>query len=115
MIGAVHALAGAALGSLCQNRVQGLVAGVISHLVADALPHRDLEVPEEAVLLGATLGVIGATRGWGSREFAGAVGAGGSGSRGAGGVGSGASAPTSSTGSTSIGSAIGRGSMGSSA
>ncbi|UCC69317.1 MAG: hypothetical protein JSV79_05230 [Armatimonadota bacterium] len=75
MIAAVHALTGAALGGLCQSRGQAAALGAISHLAADALPHRDLKVSEEAVLLGAALGMIGVTQGWGSREFAGAVGA----------------------------------------
>jgi hypothetical protein len=75
MIAAVHALTGAALSRVCGTHGQALVVGAISHLVADALPHRDLEVPEEALLLGAALGAIGIMRGSGSKEFAGAVGA----------------------------------------
>ena len=75
MIAAVHALTGAALGSVCGSRTQALLVGGVSHLAADALPHRDLEVPEEALLLGVALGVIALKCGWDSREFAGAVGA----------------------------------------
>ncbi len=60
---------------MCESRSQALAAGAVSHLVADALPHRDLEVPAEALLLGAALGAIGVRRGWESREFAGAAGA----------------------------------------
>jgi len=75
VIAAVHALTGAALGRVCGSHAQALVAGAVSHLVADALPHRDLEVPEEAALLGAALGVIALRCGCESREFAGAVGA----------------------------------------
>ena len=72
---ALHALMGAALGRACRTRGQAIAAGAISHLAADALPHCDLEVREEAVLLGGVLGVIGVSCGVGSREFAGAVGA----------------------------------------
>lgn len=75
MMGGVHALVGAALGGLCRTRGQAVIGGAVSHLVADALPHRDLEVPEEAVLLGVAFGLVGVVRGWSSREFAGAVGA----------------------------------------
>ncbi len=75
MIAAVHALTGAALSRLCRTHGQALVVGAVSHVVADALPHRDLGVPEEALLLGAALGAIGIMRGGGSKEFAGAMGA----------------------------------------
>ena len=75
MIAAVHALTGAVIGSVCRSRTQALAAGGASHLVGDALPHRDLEIPEEALLLGTALGVIALRCGWNSREFAGAVGA----------------------------------------
>jgi hypothetical protein len=75
MIAAVHALTGAALGGVCRSRTQALLVGGASHLAADALPHRDLEIPEEALLLGSALGVIALKCGWDSREFAGAVGA----------------------------------------
>jgi hypothetical protein len=39
------------------------------------LPHRDLDIAEEALLLAGALGVILAARGADSREFAGALGA----------------------------------------
>ena len=75
MIAAVHALTGAAIGGLCRSRGQALLMGAISHLAADALPHRDLSIPREAILLAGALGIIGLTRGAESREFAGAIGA----------------------------------------
>jgi hypothetical protein len=37
-------------------------------------PHRDLEIPQEALLLGATLALLTAIRGPESKEIAGAVG-----------------------------------------
>lgn len=75
MIAAVHALTGAAIGGRCRSRGQALLLGAISHLAADALPHRDLDIAREAVLLAGALGIIGLTRGAESREFAGAIGA----------------------------------------
>lgn len=75
MIVAVHALVGATLARLCKTHTQAAVLGAASHPVADMLPHRDLEVPQEAVLLATTLTLIAASRGIGSREFVGAIGA----------------------------------------
>jgi len=75
MMVAVHALTGAVLGGLCRRRTHAFALGVASHLVADALPHRDLAVPVEGALLGAALAAVGALKGADSPEFAGAVGA----------------------------------------
>jgi len=75
VIVAVHALTGAALGRFCRTRRQAFAAGFLSHMPCDLAPHRDLEVPQEALLLGSVLALIGAMRGISSREFAGAVGA----------------------------------------
>jgi len=75
MIVAVHALTGAALSRLCRTPAQAFALGFASHLVGDMLPHRDLDLPEEALLLGAALGLVAAARGPGSNEFAGALGA----------------------------------------
>lgn len=75
MIAAVHALTGAALGRLCRNHAQAFLVGLASHAAADLLPHRDLEIPAEAVLLAGAAGLLGSLRGPHSREFAGAVGA----------------------------------------
>lgn len=75
MIVAVHALTGGALSRLCRTPTQAFLVGALSHLVADALPHRDLGIMEETLLLMATLSVVTATQGAHSREFAGALGA----------------------------------------
>lgn len=75
MIVAVHALIGAALGRFARSHTQAVLLGSASHPVSDMLPHRDLEVPQEAALLAAVLTVITATKGVDSREFTGAVGA----------------------------------------
>jgi hypothetical protein len=75
MIAAIHALVGAGLGRLCRTRTQAALLGGVSHVAADMLPHRDLDIPQEAALLGAALTVIAAARGADSPEFAGALGA----------------------------------------
>ncbi len=75
MIVAVHALTGAALSRLCRSRTQALLLGGASHMVGDLAPHRDLNIPQEAALLGCALGLLAITHGPGSREFAGALGA----------------------------------------
>ena len=75
MIVAVHALTGAALSRLCRSRTQALLLGGLSHMVGDLTPHRDLDIPKEAALLGCALGLVAVTHGPRSREFAGALGA----------------------------------------
>jgi hypothetical protein len=75
MIAAVHALVGAAIGRFCKTRIQAAALASVSHIAGDMLPHRDLEIPQEAALLAGALTVIAAARGTGSREFAGALGA----------------------------------------
>ena len=72
---AVHALSGAVLGRLCRTPAQAFLVGALSHMVADALPHRDLEIPQEAVMLAGALGWVAVTQGSESRAFLGAVGA----------------------------------------
>ena len=75
MIAAVHALLGSTLARFCGSRTQAALVGSASHPLADMAPHRDLEIPQEAVLLAGALCVIAAARGVESREFAGALGA----------------------------------------
>jgi hypothetical protein len=75
VIVAVHALTGAAFSRLCRTRRQAFALGFVSHVVCDAIPHRDLEVPHEACLLSGALAVVAGLRGMSSKEFAGAVGA----------------------------------------
>jgi len=75
MMSAVHALTGAALGRLCRTRRQAFLLGALSHLAADMLPHRDLDIPAEAALLSGALAVVAGAAGSESPEFAGAVGA----------------------------------------
>jgi hypothetical protein len=75
MIAAVHALTGAALGRFCRAPGRAFALGFVSHLPLDLSPHRDLEIAEEGLLLGAALGLVAAARGFTSPEFAGALGA----------------------------------------
>lgn len=51
------------------------MSGVVSHLVADALPHKDLSVAAEVPLLLGTMAGIAAWKGLDSPEFWGAMGA----------------------------------------
>jgi len=75
MIVGVHALIGAALGRLGRTPGQAFCLGFASHLVADAIPHRDLEAPTEGAIAAAALVCIGLAHGVESREFMGALGA----------------------------------------
>ena len=75
MIAAVHALVGSTLARFCRSSTQAALVGGASHPLADMVPHRDLEIPQEAALLAGVLCVIAGARGVDSREFAGALGA----------------------------------------
>ena len=75
MIAAVHALVGAAIGRLTGNRGAAFGIGVLSHLLCDLLPHRDLNPRVEASLLAVALGTVAAGAGIDSPETAGAIGA----------------------------------------
>ena len=75
MIGAVHAGVGAALGSILRDRSSAFLAGVASHVITDALPHRDYRPKIEVPLLAAMLAGIAAWKGADSPEFWGAIGA----------------------------------------
>jgi hypothetical protein len=75
MGGAVHALIGAAIGSLLKNRGNAFAAGVVSHAVADILPHKDYGPEVEVPLMAAAIAAIGKWRGVDSPEMCGALGA----------------------------------------
>lgn len=75
MMGSVHACIGAGVGSFFESRAAAFAAGVASHAVSDACPHRDLDNPiAEAVLAAGVLIGIGCWKGAGSPEFWGAIG-----------------------------------------
>lgn len=75
MTGAVHASIGAAVGSLCKGRASAFLAGVVSHLVADMIPHKDFPPSIEVPLMAAAVTGIAAWRGTDSTEFWGTLGA----------------------------------------
>jgi hypothetical protein len=75
MIGAVHASIGAAIGAFCGKKSTAFVAGMLSHAISDALPHRDYPPRVEVPLMAGTVLLIGALKGFNSPEFWGAVGA----------------------------------------
>lgn len=75
MTGAVHASIGAGIGSFFKSKTAAFAAGMISHLVADALPHKDYPPAVEAPLLLGAIGGIAAWKGLDSPEFWGALGA----------------------------------------
>lgn len=75
MIGAVHAAIGAAIGSLCGRKSTAFLGGLASHLVADALPHKDFEPVVELPLVAGAIAAVGLWRGADSPEFWGALGA----------------------------------------
>lgn len=74
MLGSVHACIGAGVGSFTDEKLVAFAAGVVSHAVADAIPHRDLAPEHEAPLLLGTLAAIAYWKGLDSPEFWGALG-----------------------------------------
>lgn len=75
MMAWVHASVGAAIGRFTDNAPIAFGLGVVSHMLCDLLPHRDLTPREEAPLLGVAMTAIAARNGILSPEVAGAVGA----------------------------------------
>jgi len=75
VICATHAVIGAALGRLIGRPAPAFALGVLSHAVADLLPHRDYDLPREAALLVAALGLLAGRYGVGSPAWYGALGA----------------------------------------
>jgi len=74
MMGAVHAILGAAVGSLSSRRSVAFLAGVGTHLIGDLLPHRDYGAATELPLVAAALSLVAAEGGLSSPAFWGAVG-----------------------------------------
>lgn len=73
MTGIVHSLFGAAAGSLCNSKSGAFASGVISHLVADLIPHRDIDPRIDVPL--ASVVILGIAQKYGpqSEEFLGAL------------------------------------------
>ncbi len=74
MTGLLHALSGAVIGSLFSKRTAAFGAGVVSHAVADIIPHKDAPLAFDLVMIPTALLLIGRARGFDSPEFAGALG-----------------------------------------
>jgi hypothetical protein len=75
MTGAAHASMGAALGALIKKPALAFAAGMLSHIIADSVPHKDLTVKQEVAAMGITIGYIAVRHGLKSPEFCGALGA----------------------------------------
>lgn len=75
MTGAVHIGIGAAIGSILRRPSVSFAAGILSHIIADTLPHKDFSAASEAVFTTAALAFVGTKYGWNSSETWGAVGA----------------------------------------
>ncbi len=71
----IHALVGAALGSLVRDRPKAFLVGVAAHLPTDLLPHFHLSDAGEVLTAVASLAFIRMRYGRNSPEFAGALGA----------------------------------------
>ena len=65
---------GAGIGSLCKSKSAAFVAGVVSHLIADAAPHKDFSLKIELPLIAGAMLAMGLWRGVDSPEFWGALG-----------------------------------------
>jgi hypothetical protein len=74
MMAWTHAAIGAAVGSNTDTSAAAFTAGVVSHGLADLVPHRDYDIKVELPLLGLMLAAIALRYGLTSRQFWGAVG-----------------------------------------
>lgn len=73
MTGSVHAAIGAALGRYIKNPPLAFAVGVLSHMVGDMVPHKDVG-PIETPLVFGTVALMGWRHGWNSPQFWGALG-----------------------------------------
>lgn len=74
MTGIVHELLGAAAGSLIRSKSVAFIAGVATHVIADSIPHLDIDPRIDVSLAAALIVVISQRYGTDSTEFWGAVG-----------------------------------------
>ena len=70
----VHASIGALLGARARSSKRAFRAGILSHAVADLIPHCDYDINVELPLVSITLAYIGLRHGLRSKEMAGAMG-----------------------------------------
>ncbi|MBV9865125.1 MAG: hypothetical protein JO316_07220 [Abitibacteriaceae bacterium] len=73
MTGSVHVAIGAALGKYIKIKPLAYAVGVLSHLMGDITPHKDVG-PMEAPIVFGTLALVGFKHGWTSSQFLGALG-----------------------------------------
>ena len=73
MSGSVHAALGAALGRHISNKPLAFTAGILSHLVGDAVPHHEMGLGEVPLVV-ATMLRIAQRHGCNSSQFWGALG-----------------------------------------
>lgn len=73
MMAAVHALMGAALGGASGSRLAAVPLGVISHVLGDLTPHREVTGKLDIVLTGLALLYIARRFGASSPQMAGAL------------------------------------------
>jgi len=74
MVCGTHAIIGAAAGRLAGSATSAFSLGVLSHALADLLPHRDYDLPREGLLLALALAVVARRYGVGSAAWYGALG-----------------------------------------
>jgi hypothetical protein len=74
MMAWTHAAIGAALGSKTPTNEAAFTAGVVSHGLADLVPHRDFDMKVELPLLAVIMSFIAWRFGLNSKQFWGAVG-----------------------------------------
>ena len=75
MLGCVHACIGAAVGSLFKRKPAAFAGGVVSHVVADLIPHTDFDPKIDVPIAAAIIAGIAKFKGVDSPEFWGAIGA----------------------------------------
>ena len=74
MTGTAHAAIGAGLGALVGDPAKAFIAGVLSHQIADTMPHKEAPPILDVPALFGLLGFLGVRYGLRSPQFWGAVG-----------------------------------------
>jgi hypothetical protein len=74
MMAWTHAAIGAAIGSQSPTKEKAFAAGMVSHGIADLVPHRDFDMKIEVPLLGFMLALIAWRFGLKSKQLWGAIG-----------------------------------------
>jgi len=74
MTGMVHELLGAAAGTLTRSKTIAFISGIATHVIADSIPHMDIDPRLDVPLSAALLYGISQRYGTESTEFWGALG-----------------------------------------